>query len=412
MILKEISDRNLFDAFVEKHPYCHYMKTSMWGEFKKKTEGLSYTMLGFYEDNDLAGTAMVLSGTWMMHKYLYVPWGPCIDYENADQVRMALTLLKGYADRKKVLFLRMDPNVLRCEHDILGNVKEDGINNEHVTEQLKSLGFTHKGYGYAYNGSWTNRYTLMVDLSDDIETVRKRYSKERIRALKRHKTWAVTTHVGSAADIPDLMKVEKMLTEQDGFEPHTKEFFQAFFDCFGDHAVLYCTDIDLDTMISSTEAELQGKKYEKDLKARESVTAMVERTKVLRETWGSPVRIACGLFIRFGNKSWDLYTYNHKAFNHIRPVDNLHSFAMEDMKNHGVTRYDMVGFSGVTTKDDPEYGLYQYKASFGPEYIERIGEFDYVRNENAMKRFRFEKLAVNHVKRKIWRMKYQKKDKE
>ena len=76
------------------------------------------------------------------------------------------------------------------------------------------------------------------------------------------------------------------------------------------------------------------------------------------------------------DRSWDLYTYNHKDFNFIKAVDNLHRFAIEDMKNHGVLRYDMCGFSGVTEKSDPHYGLYDYKRSFGSVYTERIGEFD------------------------------------
>ena len=36
MKIQKITDRNLFDAFVEKHPYSHYMKTSMWGEYKRE----------------------------------------------------------------------------------------------------------------------------------------------------------------------------------------------------------------------------------------------------------------------------------------------------------------------------------------------------------------------------------------
>jgi lipid II:glycine glycyltransferase (peptidoglycan interpeptide bridge formation enzyme) len=55
---------------------------------------------------------------------------------------------------------------------------------------------------------------------------------------------------------------------------------------------------------------------------------------------------------------------------------------------------------------DPEYHLYEYKHEFGAEFIEHIGEFDYVRNEGRMKRFRFEKLAFNHVKRKVWAVRY------
>jgi lipid II:glycine glycyltransferase (peptidoglycan interpeptide bridge formation enzyme) len=207
------------------------------------------------------------------------------------------------------------------------------------------------------------------------------------------------------------MDFEVQLSEQDGFKPHSRKFFEALLESFGEHAVIYVTEINLDTMISGIEAELASKKYRKDPEARAAKEKELEKASGLKQKYGTKVPIACGLFIRLGHMSWDLYTYNHKEFNFIKPVDNLHAFAMNDMKEHGVLTYDMCGFSGTASKDDPYYGLYAYKRSFGPEFIEQIGEFDYVFRPKAMKRFRFEKLAVNHVKRKYWAYRYMKKQK-
>ena len=94
MKIQKITDRNLFDAFVEKHPYSHYMKTSMWGEYKKRTDHLEYEMLGFYEGDTLIGTAMVLLGSWLHHPYAYIPWGPCINYDNPNERNEVFNLLK------------------------------------------------------------------------------------------------------------------------------------------------------------------------------------------------------------------------------------------------------------------------------------------------------------------------------
>ena len=410
MEIRKIQDRELFDQYVLQHPYTHYMKTSMWGEFRKKTEHLRYEMLGFYDGERLCGTAMVVLGTWMLHRYAYIPWGPCIDYADEALRTEVFRLLKEYADEKKVQFLRVDPNVLRMHRTITGEAVDDGFNNEAVTDGLKQLGYTHKGYGYAYNGSWTNRFTLIADLTPDMETVIGRYAKARKTALNRHKVIGVTTRLGGREDIPYLMDFEKQLTEQDGFAPHSRKFFEALLDCFKSHAVIYVTEIDLDHMIEGITGELSSKKYRKDPEARAAKERECGEAVRLKEKYGAKLPVACGLFIRTGDISFDLYTYNHKEFNFVKPVDQLHAFAMRDMKEHGVRRYDMCGFSGTTTKDDPYYGLYAYKRSFGPEYIEQIGEFDYVRKARAMKRFRFEKLAVNHVKRRYWALRYKKKE--
>ncbi len=407
LVQRVITDHEL-DSFVAKSPFVHYMKTSAWGRFKQQTEHLSYTCLGFFDANVICATAMVLKGSFLGHSYLYVPKGPCLDYGDASLREEVFTLLSVYAKEQNVQFLRVDPNVIRRSHTITGEVT-DAINNEAVTEQLIHLGYRHRGYNYAYDGSWTNRYTLIIDIDRPLEEIRNGFSKPRKTSLNRHLVNGVETRLGNQSDIGSLMEFEQMLSEQDGFRPHTREFFEELLNCFGDHARLYVTEINLEQMITGTELELNSKKYRKDPEARQAKEKELVHARELYLKYGASLPIACGLFLYNGTMSWDLYTYNHKEFNFIKPVDNLHLFAIKDMKALGVKQYDMCGFSGVTTKDDPEYGLYAYKRSFGPEYIEQIGEFDYVLKEAAYKRFQKEKSLEVRARHKYWRIRYRKK---
>ena len=408
--LRVIAEKEL-DFFVAKSPYVHYMKTSAWGAFKQKTEGLSYTCLGFFQANLICATAMVLEGSFLGHRYLYIPKGPCFDYEDASLLADVFAALKGYARERQVQFLRVDPNVIRRSHLITGEVT-DAINNEAVTEQLISLGYRHRGYNYAYDGSWTNRFTLIIPIEKPIEEIRNGFSKPRRTSLNRHLINGVRTRLGTRDDLESLMKFEVMLSEQDGFRPHTREFFEALMDCFGTHVRLYVTEINLEEMIVGIEQELNSKKYRKDPEAREAKEKELARARELYLKYGASLPIACGLFLYCSGMSWDLYTYNHKEFNFIKPVDNLHLFAITDMKSLGVTQYDMCGFSGVTDRSDPEYGLYAYKRSFGPEFIEQIGEFDYVLNESAYRRFKKEKSIEVRARHKYWKLRYRKSEKK
>lgn len=400
MELRTITDRDLFDSFVISHPYCHYMKTSMWGEFKKATEHVTYELKGFYQDNELIGTAMILHGKWMNYRYLYVPRGLSIDYEKPQLYKEAFTLLKNYADTQNILFLRVDPDVVRMPHDITGKVL-DGFNNEYVTKDLSEIGYTHKGYGYGYDGSWCDRYTLVVDLKDDMSEIEKRFTKQRKRYLRRSILNSVTTRVGTKEDLPVLMEFEKHLSWHDGFTPHPRSFFDAIVDNFGKYCVLYITELDLDGMCDGLAKECEDKKFANDPKGKANKEQELKDARALLASYGPKVPIAAGMFIRMRDTGWDLYIYSHKDFGFMRATDSLHTFAMQDMKEHGVLHYDMCGFSGLTTPDDAEYGLYFYKSSFAPEFIEYIGEFDYIRNAKAMKHFRFENYACKRLKREI-----------
>ncbi len=396
MKLKTLTDLNIYDEFVKNSPYNHYMKTSCWAKSKK-----DYTpiYLGFFKDEIMIGTALALKKS-SISPYLYIPLGMCIDYTDTADLRKSLNLLKEFAKKEKVGFLKIDPNVIRVSRDIDGR-QTDEINNEHITQIFIEEGFIHKGYGYAYNGSYTNRYTLIVDLSLSIDELKSNYSKARISAINRHKIIGVSTRLGTVEDIPYLMEFEKELSSTQGFKPHSYTFFKEIFNNFNDNARLYVTEVDLNKMIAGISDELNSKKYAKDLEARLSKEKELETAKALLQTSGSLLVIAAGLFLYYGEKSWDLYTYNRKTCNFIKPTDNLHYFAMNDLKNLGVKYYDMCGFSGSTDKKDPYYGLYSYKKSFNPSFIEMIGEFDYIINPLYYKTDKILKKGINKLRRKI-----------
>lgn len=406
MKLENNLNRKQFDEFVQRHELNHYMKTSMWANTQEKNTIPFF--VGFKEEDNLIGTALVLKKKWANKSYLYVPWGPCIDYHDSLRLLECLELLKQFAKSEDCFMLRIDFNILRVTRDIDGNQIE-GINNEHITEIIKECGFQHKGYGYAYNGSLVNRYTLITDISKPVEEIFKSYAKPRQTAIKRHQIMGVTTRLGTNDDLDSLCEFEKELTASQGFKPHSKAFFNLLLSSFKEHARLYITEISLVTMVQGLSDEINSKKYAKDKEALASKQKEIENALLLQKKYGDVVVIAAGLFLYFGNKSWDLYTYNKKEFGFVKPVDNLHYFAMQDMKNLGVTDYDMCGFSGVTNKDDPYYGLYSYKRTFGSEFTEFIGEFDYILNEKDTLNFKKQTRFISRVKRKIHSLRYKKK---
>lgn len=395
-----------YTMFVKKHPLVHYMKTPQWASMQNKNTIIHY--LGFEDNNELVGAALCIEKKFLGKSYLYIPWGPCLDYTNMQQFTEIFELLKSFALSRNVFMLRTDPNIIRVSRDIDGQIT-DGINNENITQALIQIGFQHKGYGYAYNGSWVNRYTLIVDLSNDIDDIFKHFAKPRQTAIKRHSIIGVRTRLGTQNDLPALCEFERELAQLQGFKPHSSAFFNQYIQIFSEYARFYVTEIDLDQMINGLDDEIHSKKYAKDKEALQSKQKEYQEAIELKKQYGNIVTIAAGLFLYYGNVSWDLYTYNKKSFGFVKPVDNLHYFAMTDMKTLGVTTYDMCGFSGVTTPEDPYYGLYSYKKSFGSQFTEYIGEFDAILNEKTYTSFKKQYRLISKIKRKMYSLRYKKK---
>ena len=209
MELRIINDLATYDQFVKNSPYVHYMKTSMWAKVKAN-QGYKAHYIGFYLHDELIATALGLENSYLFNRYLYIPNGLCIDYENKELLSTALGLLTDYAAKLHLTFLRIDPNVQRCPRDIVGN-QLPGFDHDDITQTIVKNGFVHKGYNFAYDGSWYNRYTLAIDLNDDIAQIKKRFNKQKITSLNRHAIIGLTTHIGSFDDLSYLCDFETII---------------------------------------------------------------------------------------------------------------------------------------------------------------------------------------------------------
>ena len=369
-------EAHILNEFVATSPYNHYKKTSNWAVLETNKKNTCH-YLGYFVDEVLKGTALLIQTKTLFGSYLYIPLGPCVDYLDQELTKDFLDELIRYAKECHAFFLRMDPNVIRVSRDILGN-QTPGIDQEYISTYLKDLGFRHKGYGYAYNGSWSNRYTLVIDISKDRNEIISNFNKSKQNVLKRHDRIGVTTRKGNEEDLSVLMAFEQELSLTQKFKTHSKTYFLQYLQDFKDYAHLYITELHTDTLIHAIEEEIQSGKYKKDKEALQAKERELQEARKWKEQYGSIIPLAAGLFLHYGTKSWDLYTYSGKEFNNMKPTDHLHLYAITDLKSHGVTFYDMCGFSGVVDKKDRYYGLYDYKKSFGSQFIEYIGEFDYI----------------------------------
>ena len=401
-----------FDGFVAAHPTGHYMKTSLWGKYKSNVDHQRYFATGLRDENQqLVACALVLEEKRMngLVKLHFVPWGICANVDDTQITDRLYRELIAFAKLRKVAFLRISPNVLRIERDLDGHAIDNGINNEKVTEQLTSLGFTHKGYGYAYDGSWLNRFTLILDITPDLEDIIAHFEKTKRNLLIKQKTIGMTSRYGQDDELSYLVDFGSELAEKLKFKPKQLAYFVELKKHLGDSAVFIVSELDMNVLIASIDAELAGRKFAKDPEALASKQKERRLAEDLVNHYGTHPVIAAGLFITLGDKCWNVYTYNAKDFARYVATDNLHEFAIGEMKKRGIRSYDMVGFSGVINKSDAYYGLYTYKRSFLPNYVEYIGEFDYVVKPSFYLLFKRTEHLGKRIRRKLSTLITQKK---
>ena len=127
----EIS-KEKFEEFANKTPYSNYCQTANYGMVMSET-GFDYSFVA-YTTNDLEILAAGMFLTKKIGKryyYAYCPKGFIIDYNDTELVRKFTRNLIKYYKRKKIIFLKINPEIPIAKIDYNNNFER--ITNENIS---------------------------------------------------------------------------------------------------------------------------------------------------------------------------------------------------------------------------------------------------------------------------------------
>jgi len=110
MNMQAISPEKLDEFVITKHPEANFLQTSSWGKVYELTNGKVH-YLGFFDQEVLVGTCLAILKPAKRGRYLEIPGGPLIDWQNHSQVKQMLGALKDLAAAENCVFVRMRPNI-------------------------------------------------------------------------------------------------------------------------------------------------------------------------------------------------------------------------------------------------------------------------------------------------------------
>ena len=147
-------------------------------------------------------------------------------------------------------------------------------------------------------------------------------------------------------------------------------------------------------------------KWEELTKQKENIQNEIERFQTYKKEYGNDITLSAHMIIEYGDKAWVLYAGNHNIL--TETYVNYHTYYehIKYCKEKGLKIYDQFGTIGDLREDNPRLGLHEFKKKFGGDYIEFIGEWDYV--TNPLMYFIFTKLVP--IYRNIIRRKSKKED--
>lgn len=400
--LKNI-EKDKFDKFVENHKTkSHFLQSLSWGEFSKIKKNLTPYYLGLVNENDeLLGATLLLEKKLPMNFcYFYAPRGFVIDYKKKEVVRAMTKYVVDFAKKKKAIFVKIDPDIIRKSINYQGEETENPDYNT-IFNTLKEAGFKHQGYTKNFE-TMQPRYTFRIDLNQSLEDIESHFSKTTKQRIAKSLKLDTEVTIGTKNDLKEFYHLMTLTESRKDFISYNEDYYETLYEIFNGNesskATLFLGKIHITKTINALEKNLKTinnqisilpidnlsksakAKLTELTKQKENIQNEIEKYKEYKKEYGNELTLSAHMIIEYGDKAWVLYAGNHNILSETYVNYNTYFEHIKYCKNKGLKIYDQFGTIGDLSKNNPRLGLHEFKKKFGGDYIEFMGEWDYITN--------------------------------
>lgn len=392
-------EKEKYESFVKNNKYkSHFLQSYSWGELCKEKRGLTPYYLGLVEkDKVLAATLLLKKNLPLGLCYLYSPRGYVLDFNDFKLLDIFTEELVKFAKTQKAIYLKIDPDIIWKKENYLGEVTLEEAKNQKIFKELKRLGYKHLGFTKNFE-TMQPRYTFRIDLNQDLETIESHFSKTTKQRIQKSLKLQTEVEIGTEKDLPTFYHLMMLTESRKDFVSYKIDYYKTLYKLFNesDKATLFLGKVNLEKTLKILNDELNevvkkinelpkenlsksNKNKLKELERQKDKTKEeIEKYQKYKKEYGNIITLSAHMILEYGDKAWVLYAGNHNILTETYVNYNTYYEHLKFCKERGLKIYDQFGTIGDLSKDNPRLGLHEFKKKFGGDYIEFMGEFDYV----------------------------------
>lgn len=398
--LKNI-EKDQYDKFVNTHKTkSHFLQSLSWGEFSKSKKNLTPYYLGLVneEDNLVGATLLLEKKLPLNYSYFYAPRGFVIDFKKKELVREMTKQVINYIKDKNAIFLKIDPDIIKTQFNYLNEeIKNDDW--EDIFNTLKEVGFKHQGFTKNFE-TMQPRYTFRIDLTQSLEDIESHFSKTTKQRIAKSKKLDTEVVIGNKNDIHEFYHLMTLTESRKDFISYNEDYYETLYEIFNGNelskATLFLGKVHINKTIKALEKNLKEinnqisilpidnlsksakAKLQELTKQKDKILSDIEKYKNYKKEYGNDLTLSAHMIIEYGNKAWVLYAGNHNILSETYVNYNTYYEHLKYCKDKGIEIYDQFGTIGDLSENNPRLGLHEFKKKFGGNYVEFLGEWDYV----------------------------------
>ncbi len=395
-----------FKKYADSHEQITFHQTEEWANLKK-VNGWKPYYIGLKEDKKIKAAALILAKELpiIKKKMFYSPRGFLIDYNDYELLKEFTTELKKYIKKEKGIFVKIDPYVEYQERDNNGQIVENGYNNKKSVENLKKLGYKFFGFN-TMQDTLQPRWMHVIEINGkkEEEVLKDMESKTR-QILRKNEKSSIKTREIVKEELPIFKSIMEHTGDRRDFIDRPLSYYEAMWDNLHDCGILkiLLAEIDFEEYEKNTIKEkeeteknlkdriykhdnnllkMNEKKYEtsnkQDKESIERLEKQLLKIKTYKKEYGKKKNLGTILFLIYGNEVLSLFGGTDDNLLQFQSAYTVHYAGIKYAIDHGYKRYNFYGITGDFRKENPLYGLYLFKKSFGGHVVELIGEYDLV----------------------------------
>ena len=395
-----------FKEFADNNPQITFHQTKEWANLKKVNGWKSY-YIGLKENNEIKGAALLLSKQIpIIKKYMfYSPRGFLIDYNNKDLLKEFTLLLKEYIKKEKGIFVKIDPYVEYQERDNNGNIVENGYENKEVVENLKSLGYKFFGFN-TMQDTLQPRWMHVIEINGrSEEEVQKDMESKTRQILRKNERSGIITREIKRDELHIFKDIMQQTSDRREFIDRPLSYYENMWDALHDSGILKILIAEIDFNLYEKNTKEEKEELEKALKDRiykhdnnllkmnekkykstnkqeeeaiERLNKQLDKIKEYKKEYGNKTLLGGILFLIYGREVLSLYGGSLETLMNFQSAYTIHYAGIKYAIDHKYDRYNFYGITGDFRPENPLYGLYLFKKSFGGKVVELLGEYDLI----------------------------------
>ena len=209
--INTIDSEDIWEVFMNAHSEANFLQSWYWAEFHR-IYGNKIHRTGFYKDNTLVGVMLSVVEDAKRGRYLTVPGGPIIDWEDKNLVDCFVSQIKQIAQEEKCVFVRVRPQL---------------ESNGFSLQLFKKLGFIEAPMHL--HAELTSQLDITQSEDELLAQMRKATRYEIRKAISLGIKITTTDNPQSIKEFYDL---EILTSKRQGFVPFSFKFLSDQFNAF------------------------------------------------------------------------------------------------------------------------------------------------------------------------------------